>query len=148
MLPAQELQQEVVLLAGELVVDDALEDVEWLRAVDRATVDEECRRSVHADGFGGRDVSVDAGLLQMPIDTGIELRRVQTDRHGVILQVGIGQSGGVGEQAIVILPEAALRAGALRGLGRPLRLVAEEGEMLPHDLHVTGRYVLLLDLTP
>src|SRR4051794_25423467 len=124
------------------------------RGADQAlAVDLQSGRALDAGAAGVRACGAHAVGVAPAVETGRERVAVQADVGGVLLEQRLDEDALVPalrrrEQAIMILPEAALRAGALRGLGRPLRFVAQEGEMLPHDLHVAGRYVLLLDLTP
>ncbi len=78
-------------LIRQLLVDDALERVEWLGAAQRTTVDEERRRPVHPDRVAGGEVRFHFRLIGACVDAGVERRRVQTEVGGMLLQVGLAE---------------------------------------------------------
>ena len=53
------------LFLGEFLIDGGLERFKRLRAVDHLIVDEEVRRSLHAQILAGLDIGVDAGGVGM-----------------------------------------------------------------------------------
>src|SRR5262249_51565588 len=61
----------------ELLIDDVLEDLEWLATTNHPPVDEEGRRAVHADLVSRLLVGFDLRPVLVGINTGIELRRIE-----------------------------------------------------------------------
>ena len=119
--------------ARELVVDDPLELLVGLRALDVAAVDEEVGRPRHADLAGERQIGVDASLAGVAVQRGVELGEVEPELLRVPIQAGAIQALLVREQLVVHLPELPLRLGRHRRLGgqggvgvERQRVVAEE----------------------
>src|SRR3954469_18975335 len=109
------LSRSSALLGCELLVDDLLERVVRLRTADRAAVDEEGRRSVHACLLAVAQVGVDLGLELVRVDAGVELGGVEAELRRVLLQIGAAQLRRVGKQAVMVRPELSLLVGTGRG---------------------------------
>src|SRR5439155_7385361 len=104
----------------QLFVDDALDRFDRLRSAQHATVDEERRRAVHARLLAGPGVGVDLRLVLVRVDAAVELRGVEAELYGMLLEVGVGEARRAGEELVVIRPEFALFSRALRRFrGRP-----------------------------
>src|SRR3954464_10428103 len=88
----------LAFLALQLFVDDALERIEWLRAVERSAVDEERRSARHARAIGLLDISVDHRGGPVRVDARVEARRIEAELDRMLLQVGCGQFVRIREQ--------------------------------------------------
>ena len=130
---------------GDLVVDDLLELLVRLRALDVAAVEVEVRRPLHADLRAERQVGVDAALAGAAVERGLELAHVEAELPRVLLEVGALDVLLVGEQLVVHLPELALRLGRQRGLGGQRRVGVERQRVVAEEEPDLVR-VLLLDL--
>ena len=96
-------------------------------ARDRAAVDEEVRRALHADLSAERHVGVDAALVRRRVERGLELAHVEAELPRVLLEVRALDVLLVGEELVVHLPELPLLLRGERRLGRERR-VGVEGE--------------------
>ena len=106
-----------LFLQGQLLVDDALERLEWLGAVEQSAVDEKNRRAADADLGSGADVGLDGAFVLVGVQAPIELCGVEAQRRGARLEIRVGQLGGIREQQIVVRPELPLLGSALRRFG-------------------------------
>src|SRR5712691_4684656 len=75
----------------QFFVDDLFEEVERLRAADHAAVDEEGRRAIDAPVLAGAQVGVDLRLFLVRVDARVELRLVEPEFGGGLLQIGGAQ---------------------------------------------------------
>jgi hypothetical protein len=87
------------------------------------------------------------------VEAGGERRRIELELGREALQVGPGEGASVltsllGEELIVVVPEAVLVGGALGRLSGPDRLLAQEGKMAPGETRLARRDERLLELTP
>jgi len=110
-------------LVGQFLVDDRLEVLEGLCAVDESAVDEERRSPLHADLLAFLVVLHDVGPELAGVVAEVEGLDVEAELGRVLLQVVVGQRALVGEDLVVVFPEFALGVRALRGFGRRLRPV-------------------------
>ncbi len=122
--------------ALELVVDDLLELLVRLRALNVAPVDVEVRRPLHADLLTGSQVGVDLRFADVRVERHLELAHVEPDLLRVLVEIGPLQVVLVGEHLVVHLPELPLRLGGDGRLGGQRRLGVERqrvmAEVEPH----------------
>ena len=89
----------------------------------------------------GQEVALHPLAHGLAAPVGLEAIQVEPEPLGALPQVGILQPGGVGEQEVVHLPEAALAPGRLgRARGRPgARVAGLDREVAKHPAHVPSR---------
>src|SRR5262249_54058770 len=114
----------------EFLVNNAFEDLEWLRAADHAAVDEKRGRAVDASVRPGLQVRLNCRLELVSVDAGIELRRVESQLCSAAFEIGLAKLRRIAEQPVVIRPELSLLRGAGGRLGRRSRVgVVGQGVM-------------------
>jgi hypothetical protein len=110
-------------LGSQLLVDDRLEVLERLGAIQEPAVDEERRSPLHTDLLSFLVVLHHVRPELAGVVAAIEGLGVEFYLSRVLLQVVVGQGALVGENLVVVFPELALGVRALRGFGRGLRPV-------------------------
>lgn len=140
-----------LLGGGQLLVDHLLEHLERLRPGDEHAVDQKGGRAAHPQRLNRQRFLGDLGPVPPRFQAIAEGGLIQPDLDGDADQRFVGEGGPVGhlvgEDKVVERPELALLGGALAGLGRPVGLGAQDGEMLVDEAHVTGAHVLFTNST-
>jgi hypothetical protein len=104
--------------ARQFIVDNARESLQWLRAGNQPSVDEESRRAGYADPIAFRDIFSDRSLILSAIQTSFESGSIEPRFLRQSFKNLRTTLGWRYEKLVVISPEFALVVGTARRLVR------------------------------